>query len=81
VRWSEDGRWLYIRGAQDAEPPVRLFRVEPETGRREAWSELMPADPAGLAGIGAVALAPDGKSYAYSYGTNFSQLVVADGIK
>ena len=81
VRWSEDGRWLYIRGAEDTEPPVRLFRVEPETGRREAWTELMPADPAGLSSIGSVALAPDGKSYAYSYGTNLSQLVVADGIR
>ncbi len=81
VKWSEDGRWLYIRGLQDAEPPVRLFRVEVATGRREAWSELMPSDPAGLSGIGAVALAPDGKSYAYSYGTTFSQLVVADGIR
>jgi Tol biopolymer transport system component len=80
VRWSEDGRWLYIRGVQDAEPPVRLYRVEPQTGRREVWTVLMPADPAGLSGIGAVALAPDGKTYAYSYGTNFSQLVLADGI-
>jgi hypothetical protein len=81
VTWSEDGRWLYIRGEQDSEPPIRLYRVEPQTGRREVWTELMPADPAGLTATGAVALAPDGKSYAYSYGTNFSQLVVADGIQ
>jgi Tol biopolymer transport system component len=79
--WSADGRWLYFRGPQVSEPPVRLFRVEPETGRREVRNELIPSDPAGLVVIGQVAVAPDGESYAYSYGTSFSRLVVAEGIK
>ena len=79
--WSADGRWLYVRGPQVSEPPARLFRVEPETGRREVRKELIPADPAGLVVIGQVVLAPDGESYAYSYGTSFSRLLVAEGIK
>lgn len=81
MTWSEDGRWLYVRGATAAEPPIRVFRVELETGRREAWRELMPVDPAGLTSLGSLSLAPNGGAYAYSYGTTFSQLVVAEGIK
>jgi hypothetical protein len=80
-RWSGDGRWLYVRGTKASEPPARLFRVELATGRREPWKELMPADPAGVTSIGHVALSPDGRSYAYSYGRIFSQLFVAEGIK
>jgi hypothetical protein len=81
VRWSEDGRWLYVRGSRTLDPPARLFRVEPATGRREAWKELMPADPTGVNVIGTVIVSPDGESYAYAYGTTFSQLVVAEGIR
>jgi len=79
--WSGDGRWLFVRGPRSSEPPVRLSRIELATGRREAWKELMPADPAGLSFTATVALAPDGESYAYSYGTQISQLFIAEGIK
>jgi hypothetical protein len=81
LTWSEDGRWLYVRGPRVAEPPVRVFRVELETGRREPWRELMPVDPAGVTSLGSLSLAPNGGAYAYSYGTTFSQLVVAEGIQ
>ncbi|HYX22113.1 MAG TPA: hypothetical protein VFA98_14825, partial [Thermoanaerobaculia bacterium] len=80
-RWSEDGRWLYVRGSRTLEPPGRLFRVDPLTGRREPWMELMPADPTGVRVIGVIALGADGRTYAYSYGTTFSQLFLAEGIR
>ena len=81
VRWGEDGRWLYVRGSRALEPPARLFRVDPVTGRREAWKELMPADPTGFDVIGTVIVAADGQSYAYAYGTTLSQLVTAEGLR
>jgi hypothetical protein len=80
-RWSEDGRWLYVRGSRSLEPPGRIFRIDPLTGRREPWKELMPADPAGVRVIGVIALGADGQTYAYSYGTTFSQLLVAEGLR
>jgi hypothetical protein len=79
--WSADGRWLYVRENTASEPPVRISRIEPATGRREFWKELMPADRSGLTVIGHVALAPDGETYAYAYDQAFSQLFVADGIQ
>ena len=79
--WSRDGHWLFVRGNPSADPPARIFRIEIETGRREAWRELMPADPAGFRSIGNVAVAADGEAYAYSYGTAFSQLMLVDGIQ
>ncbi len=30
------------------ETPGRIFRIEIETGKRELWKELMPADPVGV---------------------------------
>ena len=79
--WSADGRWLYVRENQASEPPLRISRIDPATGRRESWKEVMPADRSGLNVIGHVALAPDGETYAYAYDQTFSQLFVADGIK
>ena len=79
--WSRDGRWLFLRGPSASEPPARISRVDIESGRREPWKELMPADPAGLIVIGQVVLAPGGESYAYSYATGFSRLVSVEGIK
>jgi Tol biopolymer transport system component len=81
VRWSGDGRWLYIRGSRALEPPARLYRIELATGRREAWKELMPADPTGVDLFGVLALAPDGESYAYAYGTSASRLFLATGLR
>jgi hypothetical protein len=42
-------------------------RIDVRTGVRRPWRPLMPADPAGLIGIGSIAIAADGQSYAYSY--------------
>jgi hypothetical protein len=52
-----------------------------ETGRREVWKDLMPADPAGVERISNVLVAPDGKSYAYCYARLLSDLFVVEGLK
>ena len=79
--WSADGRWLYVREDPASEPPLRISRIEPATGRREPWKELMPADRSGFVVIGHVTLAPDGETYAYSYDQAFSQLFIAEGVR
>jgi Tol biopolymer transport system component len=66
-QWSGDGRYLYVSRQQEL--PGKVFRIEIETGRRELWKELMPADPAGVAHVNEspIAISRDGKSYAYTY--------------
>ena len=51
LRWSGDGRWLYVRrsdvGPDLQSMPAWIDRIEISTGGRQVWRELMPADPAG----------------------------------
>jgi hypothetical protein len=41
----------------------------------------VPADPAGVAPGGSVRLSADGKSYAYSFIRNLSELYLIEGLK
>ena len=79
TQWSPDGRLLYVRDPTSL--PARIFRVERETGRRDLWRELMPSDSAGLLAIFGVYFSADGRSYAYSYARNLSDLYLVEGVK
>ena len=78
IQWSVDGRSLYIctinRGW-----PMRVFRFDVETGRRELWKELMPSDPAGIEEPqgATVQITPDG-IYVFSVLRILSELYVVD---
>jgi len=77
VGFSDDGRSLYVR----RRPWARVHRIDLDSGRRELWKELMPADPAGVGGIPTIFLSANGRSYAYSYGGTLSQLYLVEGLK
>jgi len=51
------------------------------TGRRALWKQLTPLDPASVFSIDPVRIAPDGKSYVYSYRRMLSELYLVDGLK
>jgi hypothetical protein len=61
--------------------PVWIDRIEIATGRRQPWKDLMPSDLAGVAGIRSVVVTPDGKSYAYSFGSAIGSLYLAEGLR
>jgi hypothetical protein len=61
--------------------PGRIFRVNWKTGHRELWREIKPADSAGVGDISGVRLTADGKSYAYSYVQELSELHLVEGLK
>ena len=79
LRFSPDGKWLFVWKRGDV--PARISRVEVETGKREVWKDLLPADPAGVERISNVLVAPDGKSYVYCYARLLSDLFVVEGLK
>ncbi|HKF44788.1 MAG TPA: protein kinase [Thermoanaerobaculia bacterium] len=79
LRFTPDGRSLYVWRRGDV--PVRVFRVDVQTGKRELWKELLPADPAGVERISNVLVTPDGKGYAYCYARLLSDLFVVEGLK
>ena len=79
LRFSPDGRLLYVWKRGDV--PARVTRVDVETGRREHWKELIPADPSGVERISNVLVTPDAKGYAYCFTRLLSDLFVVEGLK
>ena len=80
IRWSDDGRWIYLK-ARSAAAAAAVVRVEVASGRREPWKELRPADSAGVEEIGDVLLTPDGASYVYTYHRSLTDLYLAEGLR
>jgi hypothetical protein len=79
VQWSADGRSLYaVEPAFGA--PLRIFRIDVATGAETLWKELQPPEPTGVAVIPEVVIAPDGKSYAYSFTQMLGDLYLATGL-
>jgi dipeptidyl aminopeptidase/acylaminoacyl peptidase len=72
LRWSADGKWLFVRAGSGM--PAQIDRLEIASGRRENWKQLMPADRTGLFGISGVVITPDGTSYAYTFSSSISTL-------
>lgn len=80
LQWSDDGKSLYA--GDMSRVPVKVHLVDIATGKRTPWKELAPAGMLGVTGISYVAIAPDGKAYAYSYlQTLTSDLFVMDAAK
>ena len=79
IRWAEGGGALYVR--QRGEVPVRVYRLELSTGRRELVRELMPKDPTGVYEVLRVLLTPDAGCHAYTYTRDLSDLYLVDGLK
>ncbi len=77
--WTPDGR-LLVRKGTSTELPMRLFALDPDTGREELWREFFPADATGVNSLIAFRNAPNG-AYAYSYFRNLSSLYLVEGLK
>jgi len=79
LRVSPDGKALYLWKRGDV--PAVVTRLDIESGRREPFKSLIPADPAGVERISNVVVTPDGKGYAYCYTRLLSDLFVVEGLK
>jgi len=80
VGWTADDRELYViqtRGGLGS----RIDRLDPSTGRREPWKEIVPADPTGVVRISSVIVSPDGSFYGYAYSRVLSNLFLVEGLK
>jgi len=66
---------------QQAGTPLRIFRVDPVSGARQHWKDLVPADRAGLSHVRWAFLSADASAYAYQYRRWFSELYVVEGLK
>jgi Tol biopolymer transport system component len=74
---TADGRFLYVH--RRAEVPTKVYRLDFSTGKRELWRTLIPADAAGISGLGPFP-APGGEWYIYAYIRTLSDLYLVEGV-
>ena len=79
LRYAPDGRSIYVWKRGDL--PARITRLDLESGKRDVFKDLLPADPAGVERISNVLVTPDGKGYAYCYARLLSDLFVVEGLR
>jgi eukaryotic-like serine/threonine-protein kinase len=77
LSWTADSRALFLLEGQ---PPRRIVRLDPASGRRELASEIHPAD-AGLIGPTHVVIAPDARTFVANYMRVQGTLYLVQGLK
>ncbi|HXJ86081.1 MAG TPA: protein kinase [Candidatus Binatia bacterium] len=79
VTWGTDGQSAYIY--DDDKTSARLYRLNLSSGKREQIRTLAPSDADGVTAVLNVRMTADGKTYAYSYDRELSELFVVAGVK
>jgi dipeptidyl aminopeptidase/acylaminoacyl peptidase len=78
VRWSGDGRYLFLSQAEGE--TVKLTRVEVTSRKREPWRVLRVPEH-GAEFVGQVAMSADGKAAACTFQHDLSNLFLVKGLK
>jgi hypothetical protein len=60
---------------------LQVIRLDIETGNRQIWKTLVPADPTGVYSVTEFAITPSGSAYYYSYKRLLSQLYQVRGLR
>jgi hypothetical protein len=79
VAWAADGRSAYVY--HDDKTSAPLYRLELATGKRELIATLAPSDVAGVTTIVNARVTSDGRTYAYSFSRELSDLFLVDGVR
>jgi WD40 repeat protein len=77
--WAGDGRHLYLYRIGDV--PLKILRLDLDSGTLEPWKELTLEDLAGVVRIHPVQVTPDGRFWAFSYSRVLSDLYAVEGLR
>ena len=77
--WTPDPKFIYVH--QWKQPPVKIYRLNIETGQRQLFKELTPSDTKGLCDMPKIRFSADGRSYIYGYTRLLSDLYVVTGLQ
>jgi serine/threonine protein kinase/Tol biopolymer transport system component len=80
IRWTADGRGLFVTKRDSTGVSIRFARLDLETGRRQYLMTVRFPDPAG-GRVGFPVITPDGRSYAFFYYRMFDDLYLVQGLK
>ena len=77
--WINDG--LLVSDDAGGLELIKLHILDPDSGERTFWREIMPLDPTGLMHHGrSFSVTPDGQSYGYNWHRALSNLYVVEGL-
>ena len=79
LRWGDDGHSIFV--TQAGEIPAKVYRLDFNTQSRRLVAELTVPDRTGLTGIRYIQIAPDGKSYAYTFSRFLTELYLIEDLK
>ncbi len=79
VRWSGDGRRVYVYDR--AQTPTPVHRVDVSSGRRELLRTFAPADPTGVFRLGRTLLTPSGDGVVFGFTRVLSELYLVEGLR
>jgi serine/threonine protein kinase len=79
ITWSADGRSAYVYHDEKTLAPV--YRLDVATGKRQLVTTLAPSDSADVTAVINVRMTPDGKTYAYSFDRELSDLFQVEGVR
>ena len=79
VGWGRDGKSLFVLESRAL--PASVLRVDIETGKRQLWKTITPAEPSGADYIIPLLITVDEKSYAYGFNRRLTNLYVVEGLK
>ena len=78
VRWSSDGRYLFLRKSEDS--TIAISRLEPATRRRDPWRTLKLPEQ-GAKFFGPLAISADGKAHASTFQLDLANLYLVKGLQ
>jgi len=78
LAWIEGGLLV----AEDPNPMAlgRVHLLDPATGRRNVWKDILPRDPTGVMSMSYFAVTPDGRFHGYTSHRATSKLYLLDGL-
>ena len=79
ITWCADGQSIYVY--RIGELPVKVYRLDLSSGKKQFWKTLMPPDLSGVTDVSAIYITPDGKGYVYEYGRTLSDLYLVSDVR
>jgi eukaryotic-like serine/threonine-protein kinase len=76
IQWTSDGRGLFV--CLFGERPIKVWRLDLETGQRRLWKEIEEEQPYGGQ---YVRVTPDASAWVYSAGHVLSELYLVEGLR
>jgi eukaryotic-like serine/threonine-protein kinase len=77
INWCTDGHSLYTNRLTGK--TIVIYRLDLVGGQKSLWKEIKPEKTIGR--VHNLRITPDGRSYAYNYSNNFSDLYLVEGWK